>query len=54
MHGLLTGSILISGMISVDLLMHAPCVARSELHVKEKEFVTNTTNHVQRGTSVFS
>jgi hypothetical protein len=46
MHDLLPGSILICGMISVDLLMHAPSVARSELHGKELEFVTNTTNYV--------
>jgi hypothetical protein len=54
MHGLLPDSILTSGMISVDLLMHAPYIVWSELHVKEKEFVTNTSNHVQRGASVFS
>jgi hypothetical protein len=47
MHGLLSGLILISGIILVDLLMHAPSVARSDCYMEKKiEFVTNTFNPI--------
>jgi hypothetical protein len=54
MHGLLPGLILINGMISVDHLMHAPSVARSDCYMEKKiEFMANTTNHVQCGAPFF-
>jgi hypothetical protein len=47
MQGLLPGLILISDMISVDLLMYVPSVARSGCYMEKKiVFMTNTTNHV--------
>jgi hypothetical protein len=47
MQSLLLDIILISGMISVDPLMHAPSVDRSDCYKEKKiEFMINTTNHV--------